>query len=1224
MIVSARAFALVCLVVTLARHSGSEASTSTTGPTVTTTTSSRSSSQRTCRCAFSTRPAVNRVGSSSSRSRRARSTCTAWTPRRRRTFLHGRLRRDDSGLPVVTGYYGNGGGRAKLQHVGVSPGLLPESSEIKIGRDEDRLRRRREREVARAVAGASWSGRAGHRANGSAKSSRKPYGMVMGHDGTENNNNNNNSSRSRRTNGDADSTTSASRMRRKKASGAKRLQSDRSPYNRRRKDESIISSFSAVDNVEQLSTMVDDLICKLENSSGSSSSASRLISPREVTSLIRLLGARGAYDAMLKFLRHPASRPNVFSYTAACASLAQSSNPTYRSQSASLLDEMDRMGIQPSTYTFTAIMLGVDGGADAMKMMEKARQYGDSVDMNVFIFNSAIHACSRNPPSTSKTDRNKMSADGQNEGWQTALLLFRQMKKENIVPNEQTYASLLHACGKSGQVKLALSFLNEMKTNPSTRDPDEKVWGAILQVLASAGDYKKAMKIMREMVLMSGISPNILHCNALLASLSRARKDDVALDLLDCMLNGTVPVFISANATVPVDDIRMARPDLISINTVLAACSRCKNYRDAKIILQRMKNKEFLGDNKIPIKPDSITYNTILSACPNPEAAATILDEMRLSRRERYSSVVPTTVTYTNAITVCRRAEPPDLLRARQFLENAIREGVAPNVFMYSAAIWTAERCSDPDAALAFLHEMKSSTPSRHCKPNAVTYDGCVSAFASKGKYKEVMQLLQEMKDLGIAWTPVTYKRIAIAISKSDLSDAEVPSVLEPIVYGMKKADRSASCSGPLLATLIRAYGSCGLYNKAKKVFRLIRGPTDEACLSAMLYACAKKTKWQDALFFLHTSDIVADALGPGRIDSVALTYASIACARANQWKEALNVIELYGRFGENGDKAIVSVNAVNSLISACGRSGRADMAVKLLNEMPVRFQVVPDSQSYRFAIIACNQAEQRRQRGKKKGIASVANDALQWWEVALSLLRRMQEDGLMPDAQIYSSVISACESSGQWQRALGVLRSMSVTTGGEIPTPPNLYCVNAAISACEKGGAWLEAVELYERIKSSSRKIRPNFVTVNSLLIALEAAGQREMSESIYKEAIRDDVLSPWKYRKGSDGQRIRAIDLHQFSQPLAKVAVRTALESVLGTRPQFDVTSDLVIIVGKGNRSEDGTPTLRPVVQELLEEMGIPSSVPDGNTGRIIIKSIDLIEFSKRMSWLGDDEKG
>ena len=90
-----------------------------------------------------------------------------------------------------------------------------------------------------------------------------------------------------------------------------------------------------------------------------------------------------------------------------------------------------------------------------------------------------------------------------------------------------------------------------------------------------------------------------------------------------------------------------------------------------------------------------------------------------------------------------------------------------------------------------------------------------------------------------------------------------------------------------------------------------------------------------------------------------------------------------------------------------------------------------------------------------------------------------------------------------------------------------NLYCLNAAISACEKGGAWLEALQLYEHVRSMQDKddaVRPNFITVNAIIIALVNANQRDLAESIYKDALRDNIVSPWKWRyDDTDGEKKR-----------------------------------------------------------------------------------------------------
>jgi pentatricopeptide repeat protein len=83
---------------------------------------------------------------------------------------------------------------------------------------------------------------------------------------------------------------------------------------------------------------------------------------------------------------------------------------------------------------------------------------------------------------------------------------------------------------------------------------------------------------------------------------------------------------------------------------------------------------------------------------------------------------------------------------ALAFLEMARDDGIEPNVFMYSAAIWTAEACREPDVALHLLDEMKESS----CPPNDISYLGVLSALAYDGRAHDAVELFQEMKEYGV------------------------------------------------------------------------------------------------------------------------------------------------------------------------------------------------------------------------------------------------------------------------------------------------------------------------------------------------------------------------------------------------------------------------------------------------------------------------------------------
>ena len=55
--------------------------------------------------------------------------------------------------------------------------------------------------------------------------------------------------------------------------------------------------------------------------------------------------------------------------------------------------------------------------------------------------------------------------------------------------------------------------------------------------------------------------------------------------------------------------------------------------------------------------------------------------------------------------------------------------------------------------------------------------------------------------------------------------------------------------------------------------------------------------------------------------------------------------------------------------------------------------------------------------------------------------------------------------------------------------------------------------------------KISPNFVTLNSLIVALDKAGQEELAQSKYEEARRMKIVNPWRKTLDERKEEILAI---------------------------------------------------------------------------------------------------
>jgi pentatricopeptide repeat protein len=840
-------------------------------------------------------------------------------------------------------------------------------------------------------------------------------------------------------------------------------------------------------------------------------------------------------------------------------------NSTYLT---SLLSEMKDMYniCTPNSYILSGILLGIDDMIESIALLNKfEQQYSASSSSNnnnnnnnnnyvleqpiltVHVYNVVIATCSKGI--------NNDNDNNNNNGWQCALSILRRMIQHGPEPNEQTYAHVLGACATAGQIHVAFSLLDSVlhgngdgsssssSSNKVIRPITAQLCLPLLKAFANAGDNARAKLIIN----MMNDNPLMTNNSTIATTPSAITTEMMNLYLLSLARNNDIHHNHPMEALVVLKGMitNGPSPDIVSYNTVLLVYANAGDYNGARDLLDRMTNgidDTILSSsttNSNIIRPDVISYNTVL-LCASPHDALSLIQEMKLTRRNRVGIIRPNSITYVNAITQCRKTsiigdiDPRIAFDIAIYLLNMARKeedfGITLlNVYVYSSVIWIAEAVNDYRTAVQVLREMKKCTP-----PNAICYDGVISVLSKQGYHREALYMYYEMQSKELSATRKTYCRLVYAVTNSidiELSHTKKIALLEGILTKMPIHDRNVRVGGPLFESIIRYHGtvtnSRTVYQAARRVFDMIAEPVDDACLSAMLRVCslAEPVMWKEAL------DIVRMLPRPGLVSTRALSYAVIACAKADQYKEALNLIDLYGGLHDK----LVSVRTINAVISACGRGYRPDMAVQILNDMETMYGVKPDETSYRSAIIACNQAEHRERINQQN---TSTGYELKWWECALSLLRRMKEDDMKPSVQTVSSVVSACEAAGEWQHALGVLASMFpllFLDGSILPIPmfplldgveqmgktepPNLFCLNAAISACEKGGRWVEALQLYENIRSMN-SVKPNFITVNSLLIALVRAKQTALAESIYRNAVKEKIVLPWKRRYDNDGK--------------------------------------------------------------------------------------------------------
>ena len=526
-----------------------------------------------------------------------------------------------------------------------------------------------------------------------------------------------------------------------------------------------------------------------------------LIVPRDASSLIRLLGRNRIYDAMLKFCRrycrdiakasdkatkHTKSDAILYCYTAAIAAIGACSKPitnestksigNYRNKSflLSLLAEMehnymeDGETIKPNSYTLSSVLLGIDDGTQALEILqqfeEKYRREDCHHDiLTVQVYNVAIRACGKTYRARKKDQMNPV------EEWQLGLSLYNRMKRQGPSPNEQSYIAVLEVLAEAGQLRVAMSIFDEVK-QISTDEVKSKLYKPLLKACATTENANLAERFIQQLKY-DELNITTEHMNLMLLTLAKCKMHTRALEVLQKMVEGQGT------------DHSMAPPDIISFNTVLSACANAGEYEAARDLLDDMREGLYLIPNQrediqgsmIEVRPDVISYNTVIS-CADAASAFDLINEMRLTRRNRDGVVSPNSISYTNAISRCRKASTnsdPQLREyafdiafalfelAKESKLDSTSTDVDLNVYLYSSLIWVAESVGNYKAAIQLLRSME-------CAPNIICYDGVISALSKRGLHREALYIYYEMlQKHRLQATRNIYLKLAFAINNA-------------------------------------------------------------------------------------------------------------------------------------------------------------------------------------------------------------------------------------------------------------------------------------------------------------------------------------------------------------------------------------------------------------------------------------------------------------------------
>ncbi|GFY96208.1 tetratricopeptide repeat (TPR)-like superfamily protein [Actinidia rufa] len=601
------------------------------------------------------------------------------------------------------------------------------------------------------------------------------------------------------------------------------------------------------------------------------------------------------------------------------------------------------------------------------------------------------------PPSRS-TYNNLINACGSSGNWREALKVCKNMTENGVGPDLVTHNIVLSAYKSGAQYSKALSYFELMKgTNIR---PDTTTLNIVIHCLAKLGQYGKAIDIFNTMrAKRAECRPDIVTFTSIIHLYSMSGQIGNCKAVFNTMhAEGLHPNIVSYNALIGAyashgmsyeaqsvfNEIKENgfRPDIVSYTSLLNAYGRSEQPEKAQDIFDLMKRNNW--------KPNVISYNALIDAYGSNGFLA---EAVEVLREMEQNGVQPNIVSICTLLAACGRCGQK--VKIDSILSAAELRGIELNTVAYNSAIGSYMNVGEHEKALKLYGSMRE----RKVKPDSVTYNVLISGCCKMSKYSEALEFLEEMMDLKIPLSKEVYSSVICAYSKQAKAES---------MFTMMKG---AGCSPDVITytTMIHTYGAIGDWEKVSALLQEMEMndvlPDAIAC-SALMRAFNKGCQPAKVM---SVAEFMRDKGIP--FNDAAFFEMVSACSMLRDWRTTVNLIKMM-----EPSLPVISVGLLNQLLHFIGKSGKIETMMKLFYKIVATGAVINFST---YSILLKNLL------------------ASGYWRKYVEVLHWMEDAGIQPSIQMYSSILFRAQRNGGAEYAAVIRERL-----GEKPHVTNLHAI--------------------------------------------------------------------------------------------------------------------------------------------------------------------------------------
>ncbi|XP_016201399.2 putative pentatricopeptide repeat-containing protein At5g65820 [Arachis ipaensis] len=291
--------------------------------------------------------------------------------------------------------------------------------------------------------------------------------------------------------------------------------------------------------------------------------------------------------------------------------------------------------------------------------------------------------------------------------------LIDEMRQENpMLISPQMFVILMRKFASARMVQKAIEVLDEMRNYSC--EPDEYVFGCLLDALCKNGSIKEAASLFEDMRYR--FPPTIKHFTSLLYGWCREGKLMEAKHVLVQMKDAGI------------------EPDIVVYNNLLSGYALAAKMGDAYDLLKEMR--------RIGCGPNATSYTILIQSLCKHEK---LEEGMRLFVEMQRNDCDVDAITYTTLISgFCKWGK---VERGYELLDRMIQQGLVPNQLTYHHLMLAHEKKEELEECMELVNEMHKIG----CTPDLNIYNTVIRLACKLGEIKEGVRLWNEMEASGLS-----------------------------------------------------------------------------------------------------------------------------------------------------------------------------------------------------------------------------------------------------------------------------------------------------------------------------------------------------------------------------------------------------------------------------------------------------------------------------------------